>query len=287
MQRSSFLLSAAAAAALPAAAVAVPAAPGRLTELEQHTGGRLGVYALDTGSGARIAHRAGERFPMCSTFKTLLVAAVLGRVDHGKEHLQRGIAYGESDLLHYAPVTRKNVRRGRLSVGELCSATLEWSDNTAANLLLASIGGPSAVTAFARLIGDTQTRLDRTEPALNTALPGDPRDTTTPRAMTENWRALLLGTALSPHSRSVLLAGLLACKTGTARLRAGIPVAWREGDKTGTGDNGTSNDLAILLPPKRAPILVAAYLTGSTLDGDARDAALAQVGRFVVASFSA
>lgn len=253
--------------------------------LEQRVGGRLGVAALDTANGARLAYRAGERFPMCSTFKLLAVGAVLNRVDQDRERLDRMIAYGEADLLEHAPVARAHVKAGALSLGDLCQAAIELSDNTAANLILRQIGGPAGVTAFARDLGDPVTRLDRTEPDLNLALPGDPRDTTTPAAMLADLRALALGGVLAPASRGRLTAWMTAGKTGDARLRAGFPAGWRVADKTGTGALGTANDVAIAWAPT-GPILVAAYLTGATsASAGARDAVHADVARLVAAAF--
>ena len=266
-------------------AAAPDPAEARLAALEARAGGRLGVAALDTGSGQRLAHRAGERFPLCSTFKVLLAGAVLAQVDAGRERLDRRIPYGKADLLAWAPVTRARVAEGGMAVGDLCAAAVEASDNTAANLLLAALGGPSAVTAFARSLGDPTTRLDRTEPALNEARPGDPRDTTTPEAMVGSLQALLLGQALAPGSRVRLEGWMTACTTGGARLRAGLPKDWGVGDKTGSGARGTVNDVAILRPPGRPPILVAAYFTGSTASGKDRDAVLAEVGRIVAGAF--
>jgi beta-lactamase class A len=280
MLRVAFITGAAAGAAFPGAAADRPAA------LERRVGGRLGVFALDTASGATLAHRADERFPMCSTFKVLAVSTVLTRVDAGREHLDRRIAYGPGELLSYAPQTRRNVRRGWMTVAELCSAALVWSDNTAANLLTAAAGGPPAVTRYARSLDDRLTRLDRYGPAMSSSIPGDRRDTTTPRAMVRDWQRLLCGDALSRASRSLLEGALVACRTGDERIRAGLPHAWRAGDKTGSGTHGTSNDVAILWPPKRAPIVVAAYLTGATAGEDARNAVLAAVGRLVVAHFT-
>lgn len=256
-----------------------------LAALEARAGGRLGVVALDTGSGRRLAHRAGERFPMCSTFKVLLAGTVLQRVDRGELRLDLRLPYGKADLLAYAPVTTARLAEGGLAVGELCAAAVEVSDNTAANLLLASVGGPGAVTAFARSLGDPVTRLDRTEPALNEARPGDPRDTTTPEAMVATLRTLLLGPALKPESRARLEGWMAACTTGGTRLRAGLPKDWAVGDKTGSGARGTVNDVAILRPPHRAPILVAAYFTGSRASGKDREAVLAEVGRIVAEAF--
>jgi len=275
------------------AALASPASAAlqsSLRELEAGSGGRLGVSVLARGL-PRISHRAGERFPMCSTFKVLAVAAVLSRVDAGAERLDRRVGYTPSDLLAYAPVTRANLHRGSMTLVELCAAAIELSDNTAANLLLRVLGGPSAVTRFVRSIGDPITRLDRTEPALNTAIPGDPRDTTTPLSMARDLQRVLLGGVLSASSRAKLTGWMVACKTGTTCLRAGFPVSWTAGDKTGlggaanaAGDSGTRNDIAIAWPPGRAPLLVTAYLTGSQLPAKERDAVLAEVGRIVARS---
>ena len=275
MDRQTFLAASIAALAAP------PAGDLRLGALERRAGGRLGVFALDTGDGRTVEYRAHERFPMCSTFKLLLVAAVLRRVDERNEDLVRRVAIADADILAYAPVTKAHLAHGSMTIAELCAAAIEWSDNTAANLLLHSLLGPAGVTKFARSIGDPLTRLDRDEPSLNTAIPGDPRDTTSPAAMAADARALVLGNALQPASRARLRAWLIGCRTGAARLRAGVPKTWQAGDKTGTGDNATANDVAIFWPPQRAPIVVAAYFTGSKAGPDARDAVLANVARIV------
>lgn len=264
---------------------AARSAPARLAALEARAGGRLGVAALDTGTGRRIAHRGEERFPMCSTFKVLLAGAVLARVEKGQERLDRPIAYTKADLLEYAPIAAARLAEGRMTVEALCAAAVEASDNTAANLLLQALGGPGEVTAFARGLGDPVTRLDRTEPTLNTALPGDPRDTTTPAAMVESLKAMLLGGGLEPDSCQRLEGWMRGSLTGGDRLRAGLPATWTIGDKTGTGDRGTVNDVAILRPPGRAPILVAAYYTGSRAPLKDCNAVLAEVGRIVAAAF--
>lgn len=267
-----------------AGALGAPAPGDRFSAIEQRVGGRLGVAVLDTGSGQRFEYRAAERFPLCSTFKLLAVAAVLQRVDSGREQLARRVPYGRADLLDYAPVTKAHVQHGGMTIAALCAAALTYSDNTAANLLLQSLGGPAVVTAFARSLGDQMTRLDRTEPTLNTALSGDDRDTTTPAAMLEDMRAILLGDVLAAASRRRLSDWLIASTTGAARLRAGLPAGWRVGDKTGTGDNGAANDVAIVWPPQRAPLLIAAYLVEGDADAGARNAALADVARLVADS---
>ena len=255
----------------------------RFAELERRSGGRLGVAAFDSASGRRIGHRSEERFPMCSTFKFLAAAFVLARVDRGEERLDRRIVYSTQDLVTYSPVTKDHVGPAGLSVAELCDATMTLSDNTAGNLLLASFGGPAGLTAYARSLGDQTTRLDRIETALNEGLPGDPRDTTSPVAMLGTMHRLLLGDALSAASRERLTGWLVANKTGDKRLRAGMP-GWKVGDKTGTGGNGSANDIAIVWPTGRAPLLVTVYYTGSTTSDEARNEVIAEAGRIVAAS---
>ena len=246
--------------------------------LERRSGGRLGVALLDTRSGRFDGYRQHERFPMCSTFKMLAAAFVLRRVDQGAERLERKVRFTQSDLVPYSPITEKQIDGDGMTVAALCEAAITVSDNTAGNLLLASFGGPAGLTAFARQIGDPMTRLDRNEPSLNEATPGDDRDTTTPRAMLGNLQTLLLGDPLTPASRGRLEAWLMATRTGGRRLRALLPVDWRVGDKTGTGERGTSNDIAIVRPPGRAPLLAAVYLTGSRGSADLRDETIAMVG---------
>jgi beta-lactamase class A len=257
----------------------------RLAAIEASEGGRLGVAVLDTGGGAGLAHRAGERFPMCSTFKLMASAAVLKRVDEGKERLDRVIAYGPGDLLDYAPVTKAHVADGGMTLADICAAAIDWSDNTAANLILDAIGGPQAFTAFMRSLGDSTTRLDRNEPTLNTAIPGDERDTTTPLAIAGAMRTVLLGNVLSEASRGQLEAWLIGDKVGDKRLRAGLPPSWGIGDKTGSGDHGTANVIAIIRPPGRAPLLAAVYLTESDASMDARNAVHKEVGGIIGEAF--
>lgn len=240
-----------------------PALGARLAEIEKATGGRLGVSVLDSGGGRQAGHRQDERFPLCSTFKFLAAALVLARVDRGQERLERRVHYSRDDLVTYSPVTEKHAGQEGMTMAQVCEAAVTLSDNTAGNLMLASFGGPAGLTAFMRSIGDPHTRLDRIETALNEARPGDLRDTTTPAAMAASMQKILLGDALSASSRDQLLRWLDGNKTGDQRIRAGVPGGWKVGDKTGTGDNGTANDVAILRPPGRAPVLLSVYLTGS------------------------
>ncbi|MGZ8351333.1 MAG: class A beta-lactamase [Allosphingosinicella sp.] len=249
-------------------------------------GARLGVAALDTGSGRTLGHDVDGRYAMCSTFKLPLAAAILAAVEAGRMALDEPIAFGEADLLSYAPVIRAHLAEGRLPVERLCAAIVEVSDNSAANLLLRRIGGPAGLTAFVRRNGDTVTRLDRYEEELNTNIPGDLRDTTTPAAMVGLMRTLLLGDGQTPASRARLAGWMVGATTGLQRLRAGMPADWRVGDKTGNGANGAANDLAIAWPPGRAPILIASYMSGVQVDDTARHAAHAEVGRIVAAAFA-
>lgn len=264
---------------------AVPheAAKAQLSALEQQHGGRLGVAVLDTGSGKRIAYRADEQFAMCSTFKFLAAACILARVDRMDESLDRRVVFSKDDLVTWSPVTEKRVGGDGMTIAEICEAAITQSDNTAGNLQLASFGGPAGLTAFARQLGDNKTRLDRWETELNEAKTGDPRDTTTPAAMLENMRKTLLGNALSKSSREQLITWLVANKTGGKRFRSVLPQDWRIGDKTGTGANGATNDIAIIWPPGRKPILVAGYYTESRASDDQRNVILAEVGRIAAA----
>lgn len=239
---------------------------------------RLGVALLDTGTNALFGHRLDERFPLCSTFKLAAAALVLHRVDTGHEQLNRSVVFGLADQVPYGPVTEPRLPHGQLSVGELCEAIVTVSDNTAANLLLRSFGGPAALTAWLRSMGDASTRLDRMEPELNTALAGDPRDTTTPRAMAATLRRIVLGDALKPASREQLVRWMRASPTGNGKLKAGLPAGWHLAGRTGAGAYGTSNDMAVLWPPAGAPLVVCAYLTQTKAQAQAKDAALADIG---------
>jgi beta-lactamase class A len=189
---------------------------------------------------------------------------VLARTDDKSLALDQEIPFGPADVIDFSPVTSQHVGQGHLPLAELARATVITSDNTAGNLLLAVVGGPAGLTAFLRRHGDDVTRLDRNEPALNSNLPGDLRDTTSPRAMVSTMRTLLTTHALSPASRELLMGWMIDCETGKQRLRGGLPRDWRVGDKTGTGSRGAVNDVAIVWPPGRGAILVAAYLSDST-----------------------
>ena len=272
-------------AAAPSAEERLDLAKKRLAEIEAREGGRLGVFVRDTGTGATLEHRSDERFPMCSTFKLLAAAAILKRVDEGAERLDRTIPYGPSDLLDFAPVAKAHVAQGGMTLADLCAAAIDWSDNSAANLILQAIGGPAGFTQFARSLGDKVTRLDRNEPGLNAATPGDERDTTSPRAMADDMRQVLLGDALSEGSRRQLEVWLIDDKVGDKRLRAGLPPSWGIGDKTGSGDHGTANTIAIIRPPERAPIFAAVYYTESSAPMDARNAIHREIGGLIAQTF--
>ena len=220
---------------------------------------------------------------MFSTFKLLAAALVLKRVDDGKETLSRRIVVSQSDILANSPITEKRVGSDGMTVAELCEAAIIVSDNAAANLLLASFGGPPAIGAFARALGDGVTRLDRNEPTLNEAVPRDPRDTTSPTEMLNNIRKLVLENTMKPDSKDQLTKWLLANKTGDTRLRAQLPAGWPVGDKTGSGGRGSTNDVGIFWPPQGSPIIVTAYLTETSASAEQCNAAIAAVGKAVVA----
>lgn len=258
------------------------AAASRLDALERRHPGRICVSILEVASGKRVEHRADERILMCSTFKALAAALVLARVDKGEERLDRRIKFSKNDLVAGSAATETHAGGAGMTMAELCDAAVTRSDNTAGNLLLASFGGPAALTAFFRSLGDDVSRLDRIETDLNYHDgPGDIRDTTTAAAMLENLRRLLFTDALSPSSRSRLAAWLITNKTGDSRLRAGVPKNWLVGDKTGTnGDkHGIANDIAVLWRPDGAPIIVTAYCEIPSISADERNAVIAEIGR--------
>lgn len=258
-------------------------------------GGRLGVCAIDTGSGARIMHRGEERFAMASTFKWLLAAAGLKNVDTGAMPLDQRVLYSEADLLDYAPVTKAHLAEGGMTVEQLLEAIVTISDNTATNLLLQSVMGPEGLTQFLRANGDGVTRLDRTEPTLNENARDDPRDTTTPVAMAQTMQHILVGgdglaggDVLTAASRERLIGWMEKSTTGLKRLRAGFP-GWRAGDKTGKGANGATNDCAIVWPPAtagkksgpRKPIVIASYMSEGVAGPETREAVHAAIGGLI------
>ncbi|MCK1721635.1 class A beta-lactamase [Bradyrhizobium sp. 141] len=256
-------------------------APPEFEAYERESAGRIGVYAENLVTGAKLTWRADERFVMCSTFKASLAACVLARVDRGEDQLAAMIPYGKADLLDYAPVAKQNLAAGAMSVADMCKAIVELSDNTCANLLLARIGGPAALTAFWRSLGDATSRLDHNEPELNRSPPGDPRDTTTPAAMAGNLRRLVTGEALPPASRAQLIEWMVNCKTGANRLRGGLPASWKIGDKTGYNGKDAAGDIAVAWSKPDTPILIAAYVQGGTPTAAQIEVAFARIGRMV------
>ncbi|KQV91483.1 class A beta-lactamase [Massilia sp. Root351] len=250
--------------------------------LEKDLGGRLGVCAINLANGRQVGHRTGERFPVCSTFKAMLAGAILQRSASDATLLNRRIGYTRQDLVPHAPITEKNLAQG-MTVAELCAATVQYSDNPAANLLMKVLGGPEAVTAFARSIGDTAFRLDRWETELNSAIPGDPRDTTTPLAMMRSLQALVVGDALPAPQRQQLKDWLVGNTTGGKLIRAGTPAGWTVGDKTGGGAYGARNDVAVIWPPGQAPIVIAVYTAHNKEDAGYREDIIAGAASAAIA----
>jgi beta-lactamase class A len=252
----------------------------RLAALEVAAGGRIGVAALNTADGAQIHYRANERFAFCSTLKVLTASAILKRSSTETDLLQRRIVYSRDDVVAYSPMTGKHVGDG-MTVSEICAAALQYSDNTAANLMIRILGGPAAVTAFARSIGDHEFRLDRWETALNSAVPGDPRDTTTPAAMMNDLQRLALGDLLGEAERARLVEWMRGNTTGANRIRAGVPAGWSVADKTGSGAYGTTNDIGLTWPPGKPPVVLAIYFTQGTKRAPWRDDVVASAARIV------
>ncbi|WP_396631657.1 class A beta-lactamase [Marinobacter shengliensis] len=243
---------------------------------------RVGFSAYDLESGQRWEYHADQRFAMSSTFKTLACASLLHRVDTGQANLGRKVHVSESDLVSYSPITEKHAGGEAMTLSDLCEATLTTSDNTAANLVLRELGGPEAVTSFARHLGDDVTRLDRWETELNEALPGDNRDTTTPNAMVRNLQILLLGDALSEQSREQLRDWLEGNQVADGLFRAAVPEGWTVADRTGAGGFGSRSITAVIWPPERQPIIVALYLTQTEASFEGRNAAIAEIGEAIV-----
>jgi beta-lactamase class A len=267
----------------------VSAIDSTLRALERKHSARLGVFAYDTGTGRTIRHRADELFPMCSTFKTIAVAAVLRDLDCDGRFLAKVLHYSEEYVTQagYAPITALpgNVADG-MTVAELCAAAVDHSDNGAAKLLLRELGGPNAVTRFCRSIGDRVTRLDRWEPELNSAEPGRITDTTSPHAIGRTYARLVLGDALAAPDRHRLTGWLLADTTSGNRFRAGLPKNWTLADKTGTGDYGTTNDVGITWPPGRKPIVMAVLSTTLAPTAPADEPLLAETAKLLAAALT-
>ncbi len=265
----------------PATTPAAPDVSGDFAALEERFDARLGVFAVDTGSGATIEHRADERFAYASTIKALAAGALLAQTSPAD--LARAVPIAAADLAPaYSPVTEARVG-GRMTLAELCDAAVRFSDNSALNLLLRELGGPTGLDAALERVGDTVTEVVRDEPGLNSAVPGDPRDTTTPRALAGSLRAYALDAA-APEDRAQLVDWLRRNTTGDALIRAGVPGDWDVGDKTGTGAYGTRNDVAVLTPPGRAPIVLAVMSSRVEEDANHDDALLAEAARVVSAA---
>lgn len=254
----------------------------KVKDAENKLSARVGYAELDLTSGMILeSYRPEERFPMMSTFKVLLCSAVLSRVDSGKEQLDRRVHYRQSDLVEYSPVTEKHLTAG-MTVGELCRAAITMSDNTAANLLLSTIGGPQALTVFLRKTGDHVTRLDRWETELNQAAPGDERDTTTPEAMAETLNKLLTGKILTVASRQQLMDWMVADNVAGPLLRAVLPAGWFIADKSGADERGSRGIIAALGPDGKPSRIVVIYLTGTQATMDERNRQIAEIGASLI-----
>jgi beta-lactamase class A len=271
----------------PSSRVTLSAVPGsaptnpQFSAIERRFSARLGVYAIDTGTGRMVTHRADERFAHASTFKALLAAVLLSRLSD--TDLQRVVHYTEADLLEYAPITSKHVATG-MSIDDLIAAAVQYSDNTAANLLLDEIGGPKGLQRQLRNIKDRTTNINRNEPTLNEATPGDNRDTSTPRALGTDLHAFVLGDLLPTARRQKLTDLLIGNTTGGPYIRAGVPAGWKVGDKTGSGGYGTRNDIAVVWPPTGSPLIIAIQSDRGVPDAPSADALIAEATKAVIAT---
>lgn len=261
---------------------APPQADMTFAAIEQRSGGRLGVSLVGNGGEALLTYRENERFPTCSTFKTLLAAMVLDGAEEGRWSLYQAMVFSSSDVLDYAPYVKSRIGTGSVPVGDAAGAAVTLSDNSAANLLYRLIGGPESLRDWLRTGGDLATNPSRTEPGLNENLPGDLRDTTTPLAMARTVQRLVTGDRLSVSSRRTLEGWLRASETGTTRIRAGLPSAWTVGDKTGTcgGANPAFADVAVIrLSDGSAPYTLSVYLDRPAVGSAEADAAIADAAR--------
>ncbi|MCV6826063.1 class A beta-lactamase [Primorskyibacter sp. 2E107] len=240
--------------------------------------GDLGVSVLDTETGRASGWDETSTYPLNSTFKFLLAGAVLQRVDRGQERLDRQIAVRSSDIVAWSPIAKEAVG-GNMSLRSLCEAAMTRSDNAATNLLLRSVGGPEALTATLRNMGDPVTRIDRYETEMNDVPPGDLRDSSTPSQMLKTMETLLLGNILTARSKEQLAAWMIANTTGGARIRAGVPSGWTVGDRTGTGPRGETATIAAIYPPNRKPLLMTIYIRGSSRNRDAQESTHAELAR--------
>ena len=272
-------------ASLPFAAAARPTTvDAEFAALERDLNGELGVALIDAANGRTAGYRQDQRFPLCSTFKFVLAAAVLARTEAIPGLLERRLPLPKAVFVDWSPITGKHVD-GELSIAQLCAATLQYSDNTAANVLLSELGGPAALTRYARALGDARFRLDRWETELNEATPGDERDTTTPLAMARTLQKLLLLDGLPPVRQGQLRDWMLGNTTGDTRIRAGVPAGWQVADKTGTGSYGSANDIAVIYPPGRAPIVLSVYTRQLAKDADARSDIIAKATSIALRAF--
>lgn len=246
-------------------------------QVEVQLEARVGLAVYDTESGSSWHYNADKRFPMTSTFKVLACGMLLAKNDDGIEDINRLVLIEQSDLVSYSPVT-ENWLGKEVSLYQLCDATMRTSDNTAANKVLEALGGPAAVTAFIRSIGDDITRLDRWETNLNQATPGDVRDTTTPAAMATSLKQLLLGDLLSSSAKETLAGWLVSNEVGGPLLRSGLPGDWIIGDRTGAGGHGSRGVVAVIWPPQRAPVIASVYISQTEASIEQRNAAIASIG---------
>lgn len=253
---------------------------------EQRLNARIGVLVRETNSDWSIGHRETERFPMSSTFKSLLCGTILSRVDANNEDLSNKVTFTKKDLVSYSPVTKDHVKDG-MSVGALCEATITISDNTAANLLLKRIDGPKGLTKFLRKMGDTTTRLDRWETELNEGKPGDERDTTSPVAILQSLEKLVYGDILKQQSAAQLRQWMIDDKVADALIRAHLPSGWTIGDKTGAGGNGSRGIIAFIERPDGKRYLTAIYMTENKADFPTRNKVVSDIGRAVIAEIQA
>ncbi|MFC4554925.1 class A beta-lactamase [Georgenia faecalis] len=253
-----------------------------LDALETEFDARVGVSALDTETGRSVEYRAEERFGYASTLKVFAAAELLREVPPEEREARVVWTQEEVDAAGYSPVTSEHLDGG-LTVAELAEAAVRESDNTAMNLVLDRIGGPAGLDAGLAALGDETTDVVSNEPSLNEVDAGGTRDTTTPAAFTAALDALLQPRNLAPDDLATLLDWMSGNATGDALIRAGAPADWVVRDKSG-GAGGIRNDIALVTPPGRAPIVVTVLTEKNDRAAEYDDELVARVAEVVIAA---
>ncbi|MFA6210828.1 MAG: class A beta-lactamase [Candidatus Obscuribacterales bacterium] len=258
--------------------------------------GEVGIAVVDSTRHKQFFLNQDQAFPMQSVCKFPLSIAVLRLADQGKLSLQDKVTVRLSDVVPFHSPIKEEIKgdKSDFTIRALMTAAVCNSDNTACDVLIACAGGTSAVTNILKEAGVKGIRLDRPEGKLQpdsvqiAKFLVDPRDTATPEAMIEMLQNLYSGKLLSKSSTAVILQDLFNCKTGPARITAGLPAGWTVAHKTGTGrdvagQNTATNDVGVAVGPHGETIYIAIFTKGSRARIEEREAFMAKVTAKAVA----